>query len=94
MKVGDKFPPTKFKYIPYTEETSDVIACGIATDFDTEKVHPGNLRRRIGGCKNETDLVGIQGKEGCVVCSAWGVYARMSNQASPALRRKVRGIKG
>jgi hypothetical protein len=42
LKVGDKFPPTKFRYIRYTPETADVTACGIPEDFDTEKVSPGS----------------------------------------------------
>ena len=52
LKVGDKFPPTKFKYIPYTPETSEVTACGVPIDFDTEKVLTLKIQRvgRKEGC--------------------------------------------
>ena len=38
LKVGDEFPPAKFRYIAYTPETSDVVACGTVQDFDAQKV--------------------------------------------------------
>jgi len=38
LKVGDTFPPAKFKYIPYTPETNDVVACGVPQTLDAQKV--------------------------------------------------------
>lgn len=48
LKVGDEFPPAKFRYIAYTPETSDIVACGTVQDFDAQKVtkipaHPKRL---------------------------------------------------
>jgi alkyl hydroperoxide reductase 1 len=39
LKVGDTFPTAKFSYIPYTEETSDIVACGTPAPYDAQKVH-------------------------------------------------------
>lgn len=38
LKVGDTFPAATFTYIPYTPETSDVVACGTPQPFDAQKV--------------------------------------------------------
>jgi len=40
LKVGDEFPAVKFKYIPYTEENSDIVACGIPQELDAHTVLP------------------------------------------------------
>jgi len=40
LKVGDSFPAVKFKYVAYTPETSDIIACGTVQELDTQKVNP------------------------------------------------------
>jgi len=38
LKVGDEFPPAKFRYIAYTPENSDIVACGTVQEFDAQKV--------------------------------------------------------
>jgi len=38
LKVGDIFPPAKFRYIPYEEEKGDVTACGVVQELDAQKV--------------------------------------------------------
>ena len=40
LKVGETFPPAKFRYVPYTPEKSDLVACGVVQEFDAQKVHP------------------------------------------------------
>jgi hypothetical protein len=42
LKVGDSFPPAKFKYIAFTEEESDIVACGRVEEYDTQKVTPNH----------------------------------------------------
>ncbi len=38
IKVGDSFPEgTKFTYIPYTPEKSDITACGIPITYNASK---------------------------------------------------------
>ena len=39
LKVGDSFPAVKFKYIAYTPETSDIVACGTVQEYDAQKVN-------------------------------------------------------
>jgi hypothetical protein len=86
LKVGDSFPAAKFKYIEYTPETSDIIACGTIQEFDAQKVRLGTIHLQnwelIG-------YVGIQGQEGSVVCCTWRIYTWMSSQTSPSLCRKI-----
>ena len=38
LKVGDQFPSVTFKYIPYTPETSDIIACGNPENYNSHEV--------------------------------------------------------
>jgi alkyl hydroperoxide reductase 1 len=39
--ITGEFPKgIKFKYVPYREENSDVAACGIPIDYDTDKEFP------------------------------------------------------
>ena len=38
LKVGDTFPEAKFKYIAYTRENSDIVACGKVQQLDAHKV--------------------------------------------------------
>ena len=84
LKVGDSIPAVKFKYIAYTPETSDIVACGTIQEFDAQKV---NLLRTIRLRNWELILcAGIQGKEGSVVCCTWRIYTWMSSQTSPSLR--------
>lgn len=38
LKVGDTFPPSKFRYIPYEDQNSDIVACGLVQTLDAQKV--------------------------------------------------------
>jgi len=38
LKVGDEFPAAKFRYIAYTPENSDIVACGTVQVLDAQKV--------------------------------------------------------
>jgi hypothetical protein len=38
LKVGDSFPEdVVFSYVPYTPETGDITACGIAINYNASK---------------------------------------------------------
>ena len=43
LKVGDSLPAAKFKYIAYTPETSDIVACGTVQELDAQKVRLGTI---------------------------------------------------
>jgi hypothetical protein len=83
LKVGDTFPPATFTYIPYTPETSDIVACGTPAPFDAQKVLILYFSRL---------MTGIQGEESRFVCRSWSVYSRLSSETSPTLRREIRRI--
>jgi hypothetical protein len=80
LKVGDTFPEAKFAYIPYTEEKSDVVACGTPGPYDAHKVQISI---------NSILIVGIQGKESSFVCCARSFHSGMSGQAFAALCGEV-----
>lgn len=37
IKVGDKIPSGTFKYVPYTPELDDALACGVPTTLSTDE---------------------------------------------------------
>jgi len=41
LKVGEALPPAKFRYIAYTPENSDIVACGAVEELDAQKEFKG-----------------------------------------------------
>lgn len=79
LKVGETFPPAKFRYVPYTPENSDIGACGTIQELDAQKVTPH--------CNSFVFIIlGVQRKESCFVCCPRCIYTNLSNPTPPWLR--------